>query len=45
MALIDAKVHSAHVQVIRSDTGTETGEKCRDIQNKPISRKKLRVFP
>jgi hypothetical protein len=30
--LPDAIVHFEHVQIIRSDIGTESVEKCRDVQ-------------
>jgi hypothetical protein len=36
MVLIDVRVHLEHVQVIRSNIGHESVEKCRDVQNEPI---------
>jgi hypothetical protein len=42
MALVGARVHSEHVQVARSDIKPEAVEKCRDVENEPISRKKQR---
>jgi hypothetical protein len=30
------RAHSEHVQVIRSNIGPESVEKCRDVQNEPI---------
>jgi hypothetical protein len=44
MILLDAKVHSEHVKVIRSDIGTKLVQKCRDVENEPISRKELGVL-
>jgi hypothetical protein len=40
MVLIDARVHSEHAQVIRSNIGPESVEKYRNVQNVPISGKK-----
>jgi hypothetical protein len=37
MILVNVGVPSEHVQVIRSDIGPESVEKCRDVQNEPIS--------
>jgi hypothetical protein len=37
MILVDVKVSSKHVQAIRSNIGPESVEKCRDVQNEPIS--------
>jgi hypothetical protein len=37
MILIDLGVPSEHVQVIRSNIVPESVEKCRDVQNEPIS--------
>jgi hypothetical protein len=45
MAIVDVRVHSEYGQVIRSNIVPELVEKCRDVQNEPISGKKLRVFP
>jgi hypothetical protein len=45
MVLVDTGAHFEHVQVIRYDIKAEADEKCRDVQNEPISRKKLRVYP
>jgi hypothetical protein len=45
MILIDVEVQLEHVQVIRSNIGPKSVEKCRDVQNEPIepiSGKKLR---
>jgi hypothetical protein len=39
MILVNAKVHSEHDQVIRSDIGHGSVEKWRDVQNEPISGK------
>jgi hypothetical protein len=36
MILIDVGVPLKHVQVIRSNIGPESVEKCRDVQNEPI---------
>jgi hypothetical protein len=36
MVLIDVRVPSEHVQVIRSNIRPESVEKCRDVQNEPI---------
>jgi hypothetical protein len=36
MIPVDARVHLDHVQVIRSNIGPESVEKCRDVQNEPI---------
>jgi hypothetical protein len=36
MVTVDVGVHFEHVQVIRSNIGPESVEKCRDVQNKPI---------
>jgi hypothetical protein len=37
MVLVDVKIRPEHVQVIRSNIGPESVEKCRDVQNEPIS--------
>jgi hypothetical protein len=37
MSLIDVGIPLEHGQVIRSDIGPESVEKCRDVQNGPIS--------
>jgi hypothetical protein len=42
MALVNSRAYSKHVQVIRSDIKRESVEKFRDVQNEPISGKKLR---
>jgi hypothetical protein len=47
MVLVDVGVRPEHVQVIRSNIGLESVEKCRDVQMsqfEPISGKKLRVL-
>jgi hypothetical protein len=36
MILVDIIVLPEHVQVIRSNIGPESVEKCRDIRNEPI---------
>jgi hypothetical protein len=36
MTLVYVRIPSEHVQVIRSNIGPESVEKCRDVQNKPI---------
>jgi hypothetical protein len=36
IVLIDVRVHLEYVQVIRSNIGPESVEKCRDVQNEPI---------
>jgi hypothetical protein len=36
MVLIDVGISLEHVQVIRSNIGPESVEKCRDVQNEPI---------
>jgi hypothetical protein len=36
MVLIDVRVPPEHFQVIRSNIGPESVEKCRDVQNEPI---------
>jgi hypothetical protein len=36
MILIDVGVYLEHVQVIRSNIGLESVEKCRDVQNELI---------
>jgi hypothetical protein len=36
MVTVDVGVHFEHVQVIRSNIGPESVEKCRDVQNEPI---------
>jgi hypothetical protein len=36
MVLVDISIPSEHVQVIRSNIGPESVEKCRDVQNEPI---------
>jgi hypothetical protein len=36
MVLVDISVLFEHVQVIRSNIGPESEEKCRDVQNEPI---------
>jgi hypothetical protein len=36
MILVDVRVPLEHVQVIRSNIGPESIEKCRDVQNEPI---------
>jgi hypothetical protein len=36
MVLENVRVSSEHVQVIRSNIGPESVEKCRDVQNEPI---------
>jgi hypothetical protein len=43
MVAIDVGGHSEHVQVMRFDIGTESVEKCRDVQNEPIPGKKPRA--
>jgi hypothetical protein len=45
VVLVDAEVHSEHVQVIGMDIGPESVEKCRDVENESISRKTVRVYP
>jgi hypothetical protein len=37
--LVNVGVFPEHVQVIRSNIGHKSFEKCRDVQNEPISRK------
>jgi hypothetical protein len=37
MILVDVGVSLEYAQVIRSNIGLESVEKCRDVQNKPIS--------
>jgi hypothetical protein len=37
MVLVDLRAPFEHVQVIRSNVGSELVEKCRDVQNEPIS--------
>jgi hypothetical protein len=37
--LVNVRVFPEHVQVIRSNIGHKSFEKCRDVQNEPISRK------
>jgi hypothetical protein len=47
MILIDVEISPEQVQVIRSNIGPESVEKCRDVQNAPISanfRKKAKVI-
>jgi hypothetical protein len=44
MILLHVSVPCEHVKVIRSNIGPESIEKCRDVQNEPISGKKLRYF-
>jgi hypothetical protein len=36
MILVDVGVPLEHVQVIRSNIGPESVEKCQDVQNEPI---------
>jgi hypothetical protein len=36
MVSVDARTHFEHIQVIRSNIGPESVEKCRDVQNEPI---------
>jgi hypothetical protein len=36
MILIDVSIPPEHVQVIRSNIGPESVERCRDVQNEPI---------
>jgi hypothetical protein len=43
--LVDVRIHYKHAQVIRSNIGPESVKKCGDVENEPISGKKLRVFP
>jgi hypothetical protein len=45
MVLIDAGVLFEHVQVIKSDIGTGSAERCGDDSNEPISRNELKVRP
>jgi hypothetical protein len=45
MVPVNSKAHSEHVQVFRCDIKRESVEKFRDVQNKPISGKKLKVSP
>jgi hypothetical protein len=48
MIQIDVRVPLEHMQVIRSNIGPESVEKCRDVQNESISsnfRKKAKGFP
>jgi hypothetical protein len=48
MVLIDVGVLPEHVQVIISNIGPESVEKCRDVQNEPILgnlRKKAKGIP
>jgi hypothetical protein len=48
MVLVDLKNFLEHVQVIRFSIGPESVEKCRDVQNEPISgnfRKKAKGIP
>jgi hypothetical protein len=37
--------HSEHEKVIRMDIGTKSVEKCRDVEDEPISGKTLWVRP
>jgi hypothetical protein len=41
----DVRVPPEHVQVIICDIKRESVEKLREVQNEPISRKKLRISP
>jgi hypothetical protein len=48
MILVDVKLSPEHMQVIRSNIGPESVEKCRDVQSEPISgnfRKKTKGIP
>jgi hypothetical protein len=36
MILVNVIVHPEHIQVIRSNIGPESVEKCRDVRNEPI---------
>jgi hypothetical protein len=43
MLLVDKRVHSEHVQVIRSDIEPESVEKCSEVENGMVSEKIIRV--
>jgi hypothetical protein len=48
MIMVDVGVYLEHLQVIRSDIGPESVEKCRDVRNEPIwanFRKKVKGIP
>jgi hypothetical protein len=48
MVLVDVSVYLEHGKLIRSNIGPESVEKCRDVQNEPISgnfRKKAQGIP
>jgi hypothetical protein len=48
MVLVDVRVPPEHLQIIKSNIGPESIEKCRDVQNEPISgdfRKKAKGIP
>jgi hypothetical protein len=36
MILVDARIPPEHVQVIRSNIGSESVEKCWNVQNEPV---------
>jgi hypothetical protein len=36
MVIVDVRIFLEHVQVIRSNIGPESVEKCRDVQNERI---------
>jgi hypothetical protein len=42
MPPVNSRAHSEHVQLVRCDIKRESVEKFRDVQNEPISGKKLR---
>jgi hypothetical protein len=43
--LVDVGIHYKHVEVTRSNIGPESVKKCGDVENEPISGKKLREMP
>jgi hypothetical protein len=43
MASVDEEAHFRHVKVIRCNINPELVEKCRNVENEPISGKKLRL--
>jgi hypothetical protein len=45
VVLVDARTHSEHIKVIRSDIGPESVEKYRDVENEPNSEKKTKGIP
>jgi hypothetical protein len=41
--LVDTRVHFEHIQVNRCDIELESVEKCRDVENEPVSEESMGI--